>query len=160
MKTTHGYKTVIKYHNFLATLYTTGEFNIYEMCQMHNIGSRLITVMRKRNIIERHEDRYRWIGEVPTQAMARTLLNQCRSDYMELKHGRISKQLTINSIKNSQHQAKAQSIIHEAKRIVAERQQPVVQHHQPECDTSNSKMFLLMAVGLVVGFMIATIIWK
>jgi hypothetical protein len=27
-------------------------------------------------------------------------------------------------------------------------------------DTSNSKMILIMAVGLVVGFMIATIIWK
>jgi hypothetical protein len=27
-------------------------------------------------------------------------------------------------------------------------------------DTSNSKMILIMAVGLVVGFMIATLIWK
>jgi hypothetical protein len=35
---------------------------------------------------------------------------------------------------------------------------PVVR--EAECDTSNSKMILIMAVGLVVGFMIATIIWK
>jgi hypothetical protein len=69
-------------------------------------------------------------------------------------------QLTINSIKNPQLKARAQSIIDEAKQIVAERQQSIVQHHQPECDTSNSKMFLILAVGAVVGFMIATIIWK
>jgi hypothetical protein len=158
MKTTHGYKTVIKYHNFLATLYTQGAFNIYEMCQAHNIGSRLITVMRKRNIIERQDDLYRWIGEVPTQAMARSLLNQCRSDYMQLKNARLSKQLTIT---NPQRQARAQSIIDEAKRIVAERPQPVaVQHHEPDYDNSNSKMLLIMAVGAVIGFLIATAICK
>ena len=35
---------------------------------------------------------------------------------------------------------------------------PIVR--EAECDTSNSKMFLILAVGAVVGFMIATIIWK
>ena len=35
---------------------------------------------------------------------------------------------------------------------------PVVQ--EAECDTSNSKMFLILAVGAIVGFIIATIIWK
>jgi hypothetical protein len=31
---------------------------------------------------------------------------------------------------------------------------------EAECDTSNSKMLLIMAVGLVIGFLIATAIWK
>jgi hypothetical protein len=35
---------------------------------------------------------------------------------------------------------------------------PIV--HEPECDNSNSKMLLIMAVGAIIGFMIATIIWK
>jgi hypothetical protein len=35
-----------------------------------------------------------------------------------------------------------------------------MRYEEPECDTSNSKMFLILAVGAVVGFMIATIIWK
>lgn len=99
MKTTHGHKTVIKYYNFLSILYTQGQFNVYEMCQAHSIGSRLITVMRKRNIIERYDDLYRWIGEAPTQAMARALLMQCRADYMQLKRQRNSPQLTIQPIK-------------------------------------------------------------
>jgi hypothetical protein len=35
---------------------------------------------------------------------------------------------------------------------------PIVR--EAECDTSNSKMFVILAVGAIVGFMIATIIWK
>jgi hypothetical protein len=33
-------------------------------------------------------------------------------------------------------------------------------HEEPECDNTNSKMILIMAVGAIIGFMIATIIWK
>jgi cobalamin synthase len=35
---------------------------------------------------------------------------------------------------------------------------PVVD--EPDYDNSNSKMLLIMAVGLVIGFLIATAIWK
>ncbi len=35
---------------------------------------------------------------------------------------------------------------------------PIVR--EAECDTSNSNMFVILAVGAIVGFMIATIIWK
>jgi len=31
---------------------------------------------------------------------------------------------------------------------------------EPECDTTNSKMMLILGAGLLIGFMIATIIWK
>jgi hypothetical protein len=41
-----------------------------------------------------------------------------------------------------------------------ERTQPAPVQQEPECDNSNSKMLLIMAVGAVIGFMIATIIWK
>lgn len=141
MKTTHGHKTVIKYYNFLSILYTQGQFNVYEMCQSHSIGSRLITVMRKRNIIERYDDLYRWIGEPPTQALARTLLMQCRADYMQLKRQRNSPQLTIQPVKR------------------VERSQPVPAQ-EPIYDNSNSKVMLILAVGALIGFMIATLIWK
>ena len=36
--------------------------------------------------------------------------------------------------------------------------QPIVK--EAECDNSNSKMFLIMAVGAEIGFLVATIIWK
>ena len=35
---------------------------------------------------------------------------------------------------------------------------PIVR--EAECDNSNSKMFVILAVGAIVGFMIATSIWK
>jgi hypothetical protein len=35
-----------------------------------------------------------------------------------------------------------------------------MRYEEPECDTSNSKILLILAVGAMVGFMIATIIWK
>jgi len=35
-----------------------------------------------------------------------------------------------------------------------------MRYEEPECDTSNSKMFVILAIGAIVGFMIATIIWK
>jgi hypothetical protein len=42
--------------------------------------------------------------------------------------------------------------------VPADAPKPVVQ--EAECDTSNSKMFLILAVGAVIGFLIATAIWK
>ena len=41
-----------------------------------------------------------------------------------------------------------------------ERTQPAPVQEEPICDNSNSKMFLIMAVGAAIGFLIATIIWK
>jgi len=35
-----------------------------------------------------------------------------------------------------------------------------MRYEEPECDNSNSKMLLIMMVGAIIGFMIATIIWK
>ena len=36
--------------------------------------------------------------------------------------------------------------------------QPIIK--EIECDTSNAKMMLIMAAGAIIGFMIATLIWK
>ncbi len=36
--------------------------------------------------------------------------------------------------------------------------EPIVK--EAECDNSNSKIIVILAVGAIVGFMIATIIWK
>lgn len=46
------------------------------------------------------------------------------------------------------------------KRIERVATMPVRVQEEPVHDTSNSKMFLLMAVGTAIGFLIATIIWK
>jgi len=136
------YKTVAKYHNFLMELYTQKQFNIYEMCHAHNIGSRLVTVLRKGGYIERHEDVYIWRAEMPTDGLAKILLIQCRNDYRQLKKKRSASQLTIKPIRKAP----------------VSTPEPIVK--EAEYDTSNSKMLLILAVGAMVGFMIATIIWK
>jgi len=33
-------------------------------------------------------------------------------------------------------------------------------YEEPEYDNSNAKMMLIMAAGAIIGFMIATLIWK
>jgi hypothetical protein len=67
-----------------------------------------------------------------------------------LKVARISKMQ--NSI------SPTQLTIKQIRKVPADAPRPIVK--EAECDTSNSKMFLILAVGAVVGFMIATIIWK
>ena len=65
------------------------------------------------------------------------------------RHNRLTKregkQLTIQPIKP-------------IKRV--ERTQPVPVKEEPIHDTSNSKMFIILAVGTLIGFLIATLIWK
>ena len=136
------HKTVTKYYNFLMELYTQKEFNIYEMCYAHNIGSRLITVLRKGGYIERYEDVYQWKAQMPTDGLAKILLTQCRTDYRELKKKRNPSQLTIKPIRKAP----------------VPTPQPIVQ--EAEYDNSNSKVLLAIAAGLIIGFMLATAIWK
>jgi hypothetical protein len=46
------------------------------------------------------------------------------------------------------------------KRIERVATMPVRVQEEPIHDTSNSKMLLILGAGLLIGFMIATIIWK
>jgi len=86
----------------------------------------------------------RWIGDKPTQAIAMAFAKEC------LKQSRIS---------HAQSKAGTQQLtIKPIKRV--ERTQPAPIREEPICDNSNSKMFLIMAVGAAIGFLVATIIWK
>jgi hypothetical protein len=51
-----------------------------------------------------------------------------------------------------------QLTIKQMRKVPADTFKPVVQ--EAECDNSNSKMFIILAVGAVIGFLIATAIWK
>jgi PHD/YefM family antitoxin component YafN of YafNO toxin-antitoxin module len=105
---------------------------------------------------------HKWIlNREPTRADVATIKKRMRARHLHYSDQYKKNQLTIKAIKNPQHQAKAQAIIDEAKRIAVERTQPVpVQHDEPFYDNSNSKVMLILAVGAVLGFMIATLIWK
>jgi hypothetical protein len=136
--------TKSKYYEFMCALHTMQEFDIKQMRNEYRVGARLITLMREHNMIRREGNVTRWIGDKPTQAIAVAFAKEC------LKESRIA---------NAQSKAGTQQLtIKPIKRV--ERIQPAPVQQEPECDNSNSKMLLIMAVGAVIGFMIATAIWK
>jgi hypothetical protein len=81
---------------------------------------------------------------VPTLTLANTLIKQAKKESrIQKAHSRSGqKQMTITPIRKAP----------------VDTLQPIVK--EAECDTSNSKMFLILAVGAIVGFIIATLIWK
>jgi hypothetical protein len=136
--------TKSKYYEFMCALYAMQEFDIKQMRNEYRVGARLITLMREHNMLKRDGNVTRWIGDKPTQAIATAFAKEC------LKESRIA---------NAQSKAGTQQLtIKPIKRV--ERTQPAAVQQEPICDNSNSKMLLIMAVGAVIGFMIATIIWK
>ena len=136
--------TKSKYYEFMCALHAMQEFDIKQMRNEYRVGARLITLMREHNMIRREGNVTRWIGDKPTQAIAVAFAKEC------LKESRIA---------NAQSKAGTQQLtIKPIKRV--ERTQPAPVQQEPECDNSNSKMLLIMAIGAVIGFMIATAIWK
>jgi hypothetical protein len=133
-----------KYYDFMMELYTAKEFDVKEMQHKYRIGSRVITLMREAKMIKREGDITKWIGNAPTQAIVNSMVKEClkqsRIDQAQSKAG--MQQMTITPIRKAPSPTPT----------------PVV--HEAECDNSNSKMLLIMAVGAVIGFMIATAIWK
>jgi hypothetical protein len=136
--------TKIKYYNFMMQLYTQKEFDIKEMMREHRIGSRVITLLRESNMIKRDGKYTKWIAEMPTQAIANAFTKEC------LKQSRIA---------NAQSKAgDKQMTIAPIRKAPVTTPQPIIK--EVECDNSNAKMMLIMAAGAIIGFMIATLIWK
>lgn len=90
-----------KYYEFMMELYELQEFDIHQMSISRQVGSRLSTVMRERNLIKRHGEVTRWIGEMPTQVMANLVTKECtRSSRMEKVIGKTpTNQMTIKPLK-------------------------------------------------------------
>jgi hypothetical protein len=85
---------------------------------------------------------YAWnLSREPMMSDVESICLRLRAKMQAHRHKKLSPQLTIKPI----HKAPVQSI-------------PVVR--EAECDTSNSKVMLILGAGLLIGFMIATIIWK
>jgi len=133
-----------KYYDFMMELYTAKEFDIKYMQSKYRIGSRVVTLMREAKMIKREGDVTKWIGNAPTQAIVNSMVKEClkqsRIDQAQSKAG--MQQMTIAPVRK------------------APTPTPIPVVHEAECDNSNSKMLLIMAVGAVIGFMIATAIWK
>jgi len=133
-----------KYYNFMMSMYNEKEFDIRKMMKEHKVSTRIATLLREHRMIAKYGNATKWVGEMPTQAMANAYVKE------SLKVARISKMQ--NSI------SPTQLTIKQMRKVPADAPKTVVQ--EAECDNSNSKILLILAVGAMVGFMIATIIWK
>jgi hypothetical protein len=135
-------KTKEKYMN--AMLYACGqpEFQSREFAKAFKISHNVITAMHELGLIQKvGNGKYCWI--VRREPLA--------SDVVAIRK-------RLAAYNTTARQSNGQLKLTPIKRV--ERTQPAPVHEEPICDNSNSKMLLIMAVGAVIGFMIATIIWK
>jgi hypothetical protein len=135
-------KTKEKYMN--AMLYACGqpEFQSREFAKAFKISHNVITAMHELGLIQKvGNGRYCWI--VRREPLA--------SDVVAIRK-------RLAAYNSTARQSNGQLKLTPIKRV--ERTQPAPVQQEPECDNSNSKMLLIMAVGAVIGFMIATAIWK
>lgn len=137
--------TKSKYGELIMDIASTPSFRIDEMRAKHKVSTRVFTVMRSMQIIKKQGKEHVWVGEQPTQATINLIAKQCR--YTSRVEKVMAKELPTNQLS-----------IKPIKRV--ERSTPVPVQQELIHDTSNSKMLIILAVGTIVGFLIATLIWK
>jgi hypothetical protein len=141
-----GIQAQEKYVRFMKQLYAQKVFNRRAMENEYKISHQICTQLAKRGfILLQNLDEYRWVGAEPTNDLAIDILTTMRANnraYAQRAKKSPPQQLTIKPIKR------------------VERTQPVPVKEEPIHDTSNSKMLIILAVGTMVGFLVATLIWK
>lgn len=139
--------TKTKYSAFINDCYHHVTFDKNLMRDTHGVSNNLLRAMANKNVIRVDAGTGQWIGATPNPIMMNEIFREYQKlvdlDVSKRKLKPYGKQLTIQPIKKIQ------------------RPQPVpVQHDEPFYDNSNSKVMLILAVGALLGFMIATLIWK
>jgi len=118
------------------------EFQSREFAKAFKISHNVITAMHELGLIQKvGNGKYCWI--VRREPLA--------SDVVAIR----KRLAAYNAIAR---QSNGQLTIKPVRKAPAPTPTPIV--HEAECDNSNSKMLLIMAIGAVIGFMIATAIWK
>ena len=136
-------RTKEKYMKLFVEVANQPEFKGSEIVRRHSVASNIITAMMDTGLITKVDvGRYKWImNRQPTNADAKLVSHALRVRRLNTDSMKAG-QLTLQPIKR------------------VERTQPVRVQEEPIHDTSNSKMFIILAVGAMVGFLIATLIWK
>jgi len=136
-------RTKEKYMKLFVEVANQPEFKGSEIVRRHSVASNIITAMMDTGLITKVDvGRYKWImNRQPTNADAKLVSHALRFRRLNTDSMKAG-QLTLQPIKR------------------VERTQPVRVQEEPIHDTSNSKMFIILAVGAMVGFLIATLIWK
>jgi hypothetical protein len=124
------------------------EFNARAFVLQYRVGSGVVTALHDLGLITKvSQGQYKWIANRPPNVADVRLIQK------KLKERR----LLLEASKTGQL-APQQLTIKPIRKAPAPTPMPVVD--EPDYDNSNSKMLLIMAVGLVIGFLIATAIWK
>lgn len=135
-------KTKEKYMNAMLYACAQPEFQSREFAKAFRISHNVITAMHELGLIQKvGNGKYCWV--VRREPLA--------SDVVAIR-----KRLTAYNA--AARQSNGQLKLTPIRKVQVDTPQPIVK--EAECDTSNSKILLILAVGAMVGFMIATIIWK
>ena len=138
--------TKTKYSAFINDCYHHVTFDKNLMRDTHEVSNNLLRAMTNKQIIRLDAGTGTWIGATPNQIMMNEVFKEYKRlvdlDVSKRKLKPYGKQLTIKPIKR------------------VERTQPVPVKQEPIYDTSNSKIFIILAVGTMIGFLVATLIWK
>ena len=145
-----------KYTKFIQDCCSRKFFDKDEMRLLYKADTNIWTALHRTNMIRKTDNcatgMCQWIGPNYSDAVLLKIMEEYA---------------TINAMKNLKQKRKRflirsspQLTMQPIKRIERVATMPVRVQEEPIHDTSNSKMFLLMAVGTAIGFLIATIIWK
>ena len=133
-----------KYYAFITALYDAKEFDIKQMMREHQVSTRITTLLREQRLIARYGKITKWVGDIPTQAMANALAKESS------KIARISKMQSKST--------PSQLIIKPIKAINSVAQQPV------KIDSTHTPYPLMDIVIAFFSGMVAAgfiqLIWK
>jgi len=134
-----------KYLNALEYIYAQPTFHSKITMRLFKLSNNFLTAGKELGLFKKIEQsQYKWnLSRPPLMSDVQDIQIRVRS-YTQTHRlkAKPSPQLTIKPIR------KAPAPV------------PMSVNAEPECDTTNSKMLLILGAGLLIGFMIATIIWK
>lgn len=139
--------TTNKYMSVLQYICAQQSFHSKQTLRQFKVSNNFLTAGKEMGLFRRiHESEYVW--------------NLNRPPLISDVHGMMVRIRAYNKTSELKPKMKGQLKIQPIKRV--ERTEPV---QQPDVDLlnydrSNSKMIILLTVGVILGFMIATIIWK
>jgi hypothetical protein len=134
-----------KYYDFMLACYNAKQFDIKQMQLDYKVGTRICTLMRERGMILRRGEHTLWVGDEPSRTTAALITKECQRQtrLANAQHRVGATQLSIKPLKRVEYKAPVQQDL------------DVINH-----DRTNSKMLIILVVGAIIGFSIATLIWK
>ena len=135
-------KTKQKYMNAMMYACAQPEFHSRELARVFNISHNVVPAMHELGLIQKVANgKYCWI--IRREPLPSDVVAICKR---------------IAAYNTTARPSNGQLKIAPIRKAPAPTPQPIVQ--EPEYDNSNSKVLLAIAAGLIIGFMLATAIWK